>query len=169
MDEKESILIVDDDESTCRTLALIFGKKSYETESIGTGREAIEKVQRRFFNVVLLDIKLPDMEGTELLTLLKELHPDTDVIIITGHASIETAVKAMNRGASTYITKPLNMDEVMAVVRKALEKQRLVIKKQQADERLKKTTNDLKQTVERLKKANIKSGNNKNLSLRKND
>jgi PAS domain S-box-containing protein len=127
MDEKESILIVDDDETTRKILTLIFGKKGYETETAGTGREAIEKAQGRFFNVALLDIRLPDMEGVELLAPLKEMHPDIVVILATGHASLETVVQALNEGASAYITKPLNVDEVLATVRKALEKQRLAM------------------------------------------
>jgi len=127
MDEKQSILIVDDDESTCRTLGLIFGKKDYEIETARMGQEAMEKVQKRFFNLALLDIKLPDIEGTKLLSSLKEIHPDMEVIIITAYASLKTAVQALNKGASAYITKPLNMDEVLATIREALKKQHLMI------------------------------------------
>lgn len=127
MDKKQSILIVDDDESTCRMLTLLFGNKGYETEAVGTGREAIEKAQERFFNVALLDIRLPDMEGTELLAPLKAMHPDMVVIMITGYASLETAVRAVNVGASAYIPKPLNIDEMLARVRDTLEKQHLVM------------------------------------------
>ena len=135
MDEKERplassgnrILIVDDNESTCRSLRLIFEKKGYEIEMAGTGREAIEKAQGRFFNLALLDIRLPDMEGTELLAPLKETHPDMAVILVTGHASLKTAMQALNNGASGYITKPLDVDEVLSKARDVLEKQRLVM------------------------------------------
>ena len=133
---RESILIVDDDESTCRILTLIFGKQGYETETARTGREAIEKAQERFFNLALLDIKLPDMEGVELLGPLKEMHPDMVVIMVTAYASLETAVQALNEGASAYIIKPLKMDEVLAIVREILEKQRLVEEKRRAEEAL---------------------------------
>jgi len=124
MDEKESILIVDDDKSTCRSLALILGKKGYETGTAETGREALEKAKGRFFNVALLDIKLPDVEGVELLAPLKKMHPDMIVLMITGHASLESAVRTSLEGALAYITKPLNMDSVLTAVREALEKQR---------------------------------------------
>ncbi len=128
METKEcSIIIVDDDESMCRSLTLIFEKKGYETETAGTGREALEKASERFFNVALLDIKLPDMEGVELLSPLKEMHPDMLVIMVTAYASLETAMRALNEGAYAYITKPLNMDQVLATVRETLEKQRLVM------------------------------------------
>ena len=127
MDEKESILIVDDDESTRIGLKLIFDRKGYETAMAGTGREALGKAHRRFFNGVLLDIRLPDMEGVELVAPLKEMHPDMVVIMVTAYASLENAVQALNEGASAYITKPLRMDEVLVTVREALEKQRLTI------------------------------------------
>lgn len=126
MDEKKSILIVDDDESTRRSLSLILGKKGYETETAGTGQEALEKAQGRFFNVALLDINLPDVEGVELLMPLRKIHPDMIVFMITGYPSLETSVRTSLEGALAYITKPLNMDTVLTAVRKALEKQRLL-------------------------------------------
>ena len=127
MDEKARILIVDDDDSTRRILSLVFYKKGYETETAETGREAIDKAKGGFFNLALLDIRLPDMEGLELLVPLKKMHPDMEVIMVTGYASMETAVRALNEGASAYITKPLKIEEVLVPVREALEKQRLAM------------------------------------------
>jgi len=126
MDKKESILIVDDDESTRKSLSLILGKKGYETETAGTGREALKKAQGRFFNVALLDINLPDVEGVDLLMPLRKIHPEMIVFMITGYPSLETSVRTSLEGALAYITKPLNMDTVLTAVRKALEKQRLL-------------------------------------------
>ena len=77
--------------------------------------------------MALLDIRLPDMEGTTLLAPLKEMYPDMAVIIVTAHASVETAARALNAGASAYITKPFNVDEVLATVMEAIEKQRLIV------------------------------------------
>jgi PAS domain S-box-containing protein len=142
------ILIVDDDESTRRTLSLIFGKNGYETETATMGQEALEKAQERFFNLALLDIKLPDMAGVELLTPLKEMHPDMEMIMATAYASTETAVWALNEGASAYINKPLNMDEVLAMVTKALEKQRLVREKRRAEESLRESEERYRAVVE---------------------
>ncbi|MEA3459274.1 MAG: response regulator [Chloroflexota bacterium] len=116
MEDKPRILIVDDDENLRRSLSFFFRKKGYETETAGTGREALEKAQSKFFNATLLDICLPDMEGIELLAPLKEMGPHMEVILITGYASVETAVRALNEGASAYITKPLSLDEVFARV-----------------------------------------------------
>ncbi|MCK4697706.1 MAG: response regulator, partial [Dehalococcoidia bacterium] len=136
MDEKdkmERILIIDDDESSRRSLSLILGKNGYEAETAGTGQEALEKAQKRFFNLAFLDIRLPDVEGTKLIAPLKEMHPSLEVIMITGYASVETAVQALTDGASAYITKPLNMDEVLATVEGLLEKQRLIEEKERAE------------------------------------
>ncbi|MGA9347446.1 MAG: response regulator [Anaerolineae bacterium] len=160
------ILIADDDESTRRSLRLIFEKMGYETETAGTGREAIEKAQGSFFSLALLDIRLPDMEGTELLAPLKETNPDMAVILVTGYASLKTAVQALNAGASGYITKPLDVDEVLSKAKDVLEKQRLVMEnrrlyqaaqqelaqRQRAEEALKEYSERLEEMVEQRTK-----------------
>ena len=163
MVEKKRILIVDDDESTCRSLSLIFNRTGYVTETACTGREAIEKAKGRFFNVTLLDIKLPDMDGVKLIAPLKEIHPDMVVILITGHASVETAARAVKEETEGYMIKPLDMDEVLVSVREAIEKQCLVMENrrlyQAAQQELaerKRAEEALQQTVEQLKIANQK-------------
>jgi len=150
MKGKTRILIVDDDESTCKSLTLIFQKKGYDTETVGTAREALEKVQGRFFNLVLLDIRLPDGTGVELIAPLKETHPDMAVIMITAYASLGTAVRAMNQGASAYINKPLNMEEVLATVREVLEKQWLVMENAQLLKGMTKQREDLQRLSTQL-------------------
>jgi len=127
MNKQASILIIDNEESTCRNLSLIFENKGYETETARTGQEALEKAQGRFFNLALLDVRLPDVEGIDLLTTLREMYPDMVIIMAAAHISLETAVWVLNKGASAYIIKPLNTDEVLTTVRQALEKQRLVL------------------------------------------
>ncbi|MCK4362763.1 MAG: PAS domain S-box protein [Dehalococcoidia bacterium] len=154
MDEKDKkgrILIVDDDESSRRSLSLILGKNGYEVETAGTGREALEKAQQIFFNLTLLDIRLPDVEGTKLLAPLKEMHPGLAVIMITGYATVETAVQALTDGASAYVTKPLNMDEVLATVEGLLGKQRLIEEKVRAEEALQESEEKLRIMFESIK------------------
>ena len=153
MSETETILIVDDDESTRRTLALIFGKKGYEIETAATAREALEKVHARFFNLALLDIKLPDMEGTDLVEPLHKVHPDMMVMMVTAHASVETALRALNDGASAYITKPLNMDLVLATVKETLEKQRLVTENRRLYEEAQRELAERKRAQQQLRQA----------------
>ncbi len=133
MQTKPSILIVDDDYGSNKTLALIFGKKGYETDTALTGQEALEKARQRAFNLALLDIKLPDMEGVALIPSLKQLYPEIVVIVVTGHASVDTAVQALDYGATAYFTKPLDMDALLATVKETLDKQRLIVEKQQAE------------------------------------
>ena len=156
MEGKESILIVDDDESTCKSLSLVFGMEGYETETAGTGQEAIEKARERLFNLALLDIRLPDMEGVELLAPLKEVNSDMVMIMATAYASLDTAVRALNEGASAYIHKPLNMDAVLATVSNVLEKQRLVIENRRLYQEAQRELAGRKRAEEALKRSNRK-------------
>ena len=121
------ILIIDDDKNTQITLQNIFHLKGFTTEIAGTGREALDKAMEGFFHVALLDVKLPDVNGVELLENLKAIHPDMMIIMATAYASVETAVSALNKGASAFITKPLNMDEVLAIIKQVIEKQDLIV------------------------------------------
>jgi serine phosphatase RsbU (regulator of sigma subunit)/CheY-like chemotaxis protein len=120
------ILIVDDEPGNRETLADIFAVMGYRTDTAATGHQALEKVRERFFNVAVLDIRLPDMNGTELLAQLKELQPDTTCIMVTGYASLQTSIRATNAGAYAYIIKPLDIDYVSTLLQQALEQQRLL-------------------------------------------
>jgi serine phosphatase RsbU (regulator of sigma subunit)/CheY-like chemotaxis protein len=123
--EDVRILIVDDDPGALETLVDIFEEMGYRAEAAASGEQALQKIAGRFFNVALLDIRLPDMEGTELLTRLRQLHPDTDCIITTGYASKDTSIQAINEGAFAYIEKPLDMAKVSATIQQAVDKQKL--------------------------------------------
>ena len=116
-------MIVEDDESARRSLVLILGKHGYEIETAQTGQAALAKARVNDFNLALLGMKLSDMEGTDLIEPMMELHPDIVVMMVTGHAAVETAVKSLSMGASNYLTKPLDMDKMLAEVKMALEKQ----------------------------------------------
>lgn len=125
---ENTILIVDDDESICRSLKLIFNRQGYKVDIAVTGQEAIGKLQDKSFNLVLLELKLPDTEGIGLIKHFTKVNPDMGIIIITGYASLETAVRAVNEGVVAYITKPLDIKEVLAKIKKILKKQRIVIR-----------------------------------------
>ena len=127
MDEKASILIIDDDDNTRVNLARVFRRKGYEIEAVATGGEAIEQVVRRFYNVALLNVELSGMQGIDVLMSMKQVCPDMVVIMMTAYASLESAVSALIQGASAYLIKPLNIDEVLLAVGDAIEKQRLVM------------------------------------------
>jgi len=121
---KARILIVDDDEDICKTLSLILQEEGYETDIANTGREAIKKSRENFYNVALLDIKLPDMEGTELLTKMRETSPKMIKIMVTGYPALKNAVEALNRGADAYLMKPVNPEKVIKTIKEKLKKQR---------------------------------------------
>jgi DNA-binding NtrC family response regulator len=123
MDEYARILVVDDDESIRKTLATILEEKGYLVDTAENGKEAIKKSKVKFHNLALIDIRLPDMEGTKLLTMMEETTPKMVKIIITGYPSLQNAIEAVNKGADAYILKPFNVDSVLNTIKEHLEKQ----------------------------------------------
>ena len=124
MTQGASVLIVDDDAGIRKTLSKILEKEGYLVETVENGQQAIKASNERFFNVALIDIRLPDMEGTKLLERLKEPEPKMVKIIITGYASLQNAIEAVNKGADGYVLKPFDATELLAMIEKHLEKQR---------------------------------------------
>lgn len=122
---KPNIIIIDDDEGICETLSDIFEEEGYEVLSVKNGRDALDEVKQIDFNVAIIDIELPDLDGITLLREFKEIHPEMVCIIITGHASLQNAIKALEEGADSYFVKTFVMEEVLHRVEEALEKQRL--------------------------------------------
>ena len=121
---RDRLLIVDDDEDILRNLERILRLKGYETDIARTGLEAIEKTKRNFYNLVLLDIKLPDMEGTELLRKMHETFPEMIKIMVTGYPDLENAIKSLNFGADAYLIKPVSVQKLLDVVKQKLDEQR---------------------------------------------
>jgi len=123
MGERPRILIVDDDESIRKVLVAVLEENEYVVNSAKDGKEAIEKTSRDFYNLALVDIRLPDIEGTKLIAKMKETTPRMRKIIITGYPSLQNAVDALNKGADAYIMKPFDMDKVLQTIKEQLEKQ----------------------------------------------
>lgn len=119
------IMIVEDDESLQLTLADVLRKKGYEIVAASTGEEALALMEQRLIDLVLLDIKLPDMDGFTLLKLLKDKDEDLLIIAMTAYPDVQMAVTAMKMGAFDYIIKPFPIDEVRLLIEKALETQKL--------------------------------------------
>jgi len=120
-----NVLIIDDDPNATKILGKILKAKGFETEEASTGSEAMASIKAKFFNVVLIDIKLPDMSGLDFLKALRTINEETIAIMITGFASLDSSIEAMNNGAYAYITKPVNMDHTLIIIDKAIEKQRM--------------------------------------------
>ncbi len=133
-----SIMIVDDEETICEALAAWFAKDGFQVETAFSGFNALERIQEKAFDIYLLDIKMPGMDGIELLSRLKEKQPDAMVIMITAHGSIQTAVEAMKLGASDYLCKPFDPDELSLLMErvmatKALQDENLALREQLMD------------------------------------
>ena len=121
---ENNILIVDDDESTRKSIKLIFDSKGYNVDMAMSGKDAIKQIREKSFNAVLLDLKLPDIEGVELISIFKKITPGIAIFVITAYASLDSAMRAIEEGANGYITKPLNVDELLNKIQQALETQR---------------------------------------------
>jgi len=117
-------LIVDDDEAILRNLEKILRLEGYETDIARTGFEAIEKTKTNFYNLALLDIKLPDMEGTELLKRMHETFPKMVKIMVTGYPDLENAIASLNSGADAYLIKPVSVQRLLDVVKQKLAEQK---------------------------------------------
>src|SRR6266403_1778455 len=122
---KARVLIVDDEKSMRDLLSITLGKEGYEVLSAAGGEAAIETIRKESFDSIITDLRMPRVDGMQVLRAAKDVAPDTAVIVITAVASTETAVEAMKLGAYDYITKPFKLDEVSLIVRNALERKRL--------------------------------------------
>jgi DNA-binding NtrC family response regulator len=120
------ILIVDDELPIRRTLRDILEFEQYEVEEASDGLECVAKVQKEKFDVVIMDIKMPKMDGIEALERLQILSPETPVIMVSGHGTIDTAVEAVKKGAFDFISKPPDLNRMLITVRNALERSELV-------------------------------------------
>jgi DNA-binding NtrC family response regulator len=120
------ILIVDDEEIVIKSCLRILAGDEFQVESVQDGREALKKIEENPYDVVILDIMMPNIDGLEVLRRVKETHPNVDVIMITGLSQVDTAVQAMKLGAFDYISKPFEPDELKLVVFRALERRRLL-------------------------------------------
>ncbi|MFQ5898515.1 MAG: sigma-54-dependent transcriptional regulator [Candidatus Methylomirabilia bacterium] len=120
------ILVADDEKSMRELLGITLKQQRYEVALADGGEAAIEAVRRERYDLVIADVRMPQVDGVQVLSVVKELAPDTAVIMITAFSTIETAVEAMKLGAYDYITKPFKLDEILLVVKNALERKRLV-------------------------------------------
>jgi UDP-3-O-[3-hydroxymyristoyl] N-acetylglucosamine deacetylase len=125
--DKEKILIVDDEESILESLSGVLEDEGYRTISARNGIDALEIFGREFPDITFLDIWMPDMDGLEVLRRLKAQDPDGVIIMISGHGTIASAVKAVKSGAFDFIEKPLNMDEILLSLEKSLEHRNLLL------------------------------------------
>ena len=119
----ESILVVDDDVDVRKSLSSILSKEGYSVETVENGKQATKISEKSRFDIALIDVKLPDMEGTELLHRLKENQPRMIRIVITGFPTLENAMETINEGADGYILKPFDAEKLLEMIRKHLKRE----------------------------------------------
>lgn len=119
------ILIVDDEKITLKNLMHVMEKEGYEVVGALSGPIALKILEEQEFDVVLTDLKVEKVDGMQILKRCKELYPNTEVIMITGYATVETAVNTMKYGAFYYIAKPFKLNDIRKVTKEAIEKLRL--------------------------------------------
>jgi two-component system response regulator AtoC len=123
LDEHARILIIDDDESIRKILSAILEDEGYAVETAENGREAIDKTNVKVYNLALIDVRLPDIEGVVLLGKLKETVPRMRKIIITGFPTVQNAIEAVNNKADAYMLKPFEIGKILETIKEQLKKQ----------------------------------------------
>jgi len=131
----QSILIVDDDANMRKTLEEILRVNNYQSVGVGSGKEAVRLTGKEIFQAALIDLRLKDLPGLDVLKAIKEKYPETECIILTGFASTETAIQAINLGAYSYIQKPYDIDQLLLTISRALEKKETRLALSDAEDR----------------------------------
>ncbi len=159
IDDEINILIVDDDKMLCKMLEDVLSQEAkLIITSANDGRDAIEKIKGRNFDLILTDLMMPGANGIEVLRTAKEIDEGVHVVIVTGFASLETAVEAVRKGAYDYITKPFKLDEIRIVVQNASERIRLLRQNQALIENLKHAYEELNALKKPREELSIKVG-----------
>jgi DNA-binding NtrC family response regulator len=123
LNNETRILIVDDDDTIRTTMKAILEDEGYEVDLAASGKEGIEKSKETTYNIALLDIRLPDMEGVELLKLMKPAVPRTRKIMVTGYPSTQNAIVALNKNADAYLIKPVDIEKLLSTIKEQLKLQ----------------------------------------------
>ena len=122
MNEEKRILLIDDEERFCQVMGNLLSKEGYEVESVNGGREGIDIIKERSFDLVITDLMMPEVDGLEVLKHIQDQEYDTLVIVITGYATLESAIRAIRKGAFDYITKPFDIELMKITIERAFEK-----------------------------------------------
>src|SRR4030067_2103406 len=120
-----NILVVEDQKNMRESLVIAFKRAGYHVESVENGEMAVKLQKDRFFDFVVVDLKMEAMDGLEVLSRIKHINPSTEVIVMTAFGTIDSAILAMKKGAYDYVTKPFQLPDILSVIERALEKKRL--------------------------------------------
>jgi len=155
MTNPNQILIVDDDVEIHGLLRACLQSLGYDTVATDNGRRGLEMLASGEFNVAILDLMLPDLNGMEILRRIRQQRPEIEIIVLTAYASLETAIEAMRLGAYDYVTKPFYADTIRSAVRRAVEKQNLALERKRAEEALIRNLEERLATEEALRQSNL--------------
>ncbi len=147
MNDPATVLIVDDDPNTCETIGDILATQGFGIEIASGGRAALERLGSRAIDAAIVDMRLPDVSGLDLLTQIKHSSPPTEVIVITGYASLPSAIQAIEHEAFAYLQKPVEMEQLLATLRRALERRRLTEALHRSEERYRLVTESVSDAV----------------------
>ena len=120
MAEKSRVLVVDDEEALRYLLSTELAAEGYEVETAGDGDEAIEAIRQKDYDIVLLDIKMPRVDGFEVLKFIKQNKPEIKVIMLTAYADVKNAIEALKLGASDFVSKPYDLEDILTSINRAL-------------------------------------------------
>lgn len=137
---KMRIMLVDDEERFLQTMQKMIAKKGYDALTVTSGEECLKKLEEELIHVVILDVKMPGMDGVETLKLIKQKFPMVEVIMLTGHATAESAVEGLKLGATDYLTKPTSIEDLLAKAEEAYNRRVILEQKIQMAEALKKSS-----------------------------
>jgi response regulator RpfG family c-di-GMP phosphodiesterase len=143
MERQSKILIVDDDQFALQSMVRALGGESYQVVAAASGSEAIDLLKQDSFDLVLTDLKMPEVDGLEVLRQAREIAPQTVVLILTGYASLESAIEALREGAYDYLLKPCSVHELKLKIERGLERVRLAEERRRAEEALRKAHDEL--------------------------
>ena len=124
MPYRANVLVVDDEEIVCKSCRKILNQAGHNVQTASNGREALKRVEEDKYDVLIADWKMPEIDGMEVLRIVKKNHPDIVVIMITGYPTVESAVQAMRLGVSNYVPKPIHPDQLTQALRKALQERK---------------------------------------------
>ena len=144
MANRMCVLIIDDDSNLRKTLSDILKAKGYETHTAKDGVEGLALLKQHAVNLALIDLRLPDMSGIEVLGRVRADYPSMEAVILTGNATLDSAIEATNRGAFSYLQKPYDVDQLLLHIRRAFEKQ-------QAEEEREKLVRELQEALDKIK------------------
>jgi DNA-binding NtrC family response regulator len=133
----EKVLLVDDEVDFLDTLSERMRTRGMEVSTSSSGAEALKKVEQESYDVIILDLMMPGVDGLEALKILKEKRPELQVILLTGHASVEKGIEAMKLGAMDFLEKPADLSQLTEKIKKAQAKKMLIVEKQ-TEEKIKK-------------------------------